>query len=514
MENFDEERFNSLEEQVNSLKGEAEQERIQADYFREAYDDAVRAMLAQEDVGWNLLNTSTDEDNFTNEQLQQITKKLRTWTDTNPLLSRGCEIRSSYLFGSGYAIGAEDAETTISVRAQKLIDDYINQQNVFGPEALIAAERARFSSGQHFVLFDKLTNTFSPIPFANIHDALYNPIDAGEVWYYQHKYSRRVQNFSTGKFETKEVTVWYPVDTYKRKGSHPATIDGDKVDASKIIVDSRVNRPVGATWGTPDSFPAAPWALAYSAYLRDGTKVLASLAEWAWKLSPKSKNGADKAGARVKSAGTAGGVAVTDMELQSLPRANAVDLNTGRPLAAQVAASLGISVVILLSDPGQSGAYGTAQTLTDPSIRTMKLRQDVNSDFLIRCLKLIGVSKPAILWEKMSPDVDYREQQTVISALGTGLFHADEARPIIAKLAGITLLHALPPEGYMDPNNSNSLNRLDVDADVKGGNDPEATQPTKGGGTSLTNSQGRANSAGGALGNNDKTAKNKPTSKG
>lgn len=503
MARITEETVNQLQESVKSLKDEVDAERSQSDYFREAYDDAVRAMLAQEDVGWNLIaNGVADEDNFTNEQLQEVSRKLRTWTSTNPLLSRGCEIRSSYLFGSGYAIGTEDAETTISVRAQKLIDDFGNQQAVFGPDALIAAEKARFTNGQHFVIFDRLKQSFIPLPFTQVHDCMYNPDDAGELWYVQRSYSRRTQNLRNGMLESEEVIEWYPVDSYKRKTAHPASIDGHPVVSSKVVVDSRVNRPVGATWGVPDSFSAAPWALAYSAYLRDGTKVLASLAEWAWKLSPKSKSGADKAGARVKTAGTAGGVAVTDMDLQSLPRANAVDLNTGRPLAAQVAATLGISVVILLSDPGQSGAYGTAQTLTDPSIRTMKLRQDVNSDFLMRCLRLLGVSKPAILWEKMSPDVDYREQQTVIAALGTGLFAQDEVRPVIAKLAGITMLHATAPDGYMDPNNEKFTRSLSND-----GTEPTNTQPKPDGTTSQTNGQGQSNSIAGKLSDGDNTAR-------
>jgi hypothetical protein len=503
IENLDEMRLNSLETDMKSLQERAETAEEGQLYFREAYDQAVRSMLAQEDVGWNLISgINSDENNFSNNQLQDISKQIRQWTDTNPLLSRGCEIRASYLFGSGYAIGTEDAETNISARAQALIDDVINQNAVFSADALIAANKAVFTSGQHFVIFNKLTEKFAPLPFHRVKDAIYNPDDSGEVWYYLVNYSARVQDFTTGDTKTVEVKEWYPVDTYKPKGGFAKVIDKSPVVVNKFIVDFRVNRPAGSTWGIPDAFAASPWALAYSAYLRDGTKVLASLAEWAWKLSPKSKTGFDKASAGVRKQGAgAGGVAVTEMELQALPRANAVDLNTGRPLASQVAASLGISVVILLSDPGQSGAYGTAQTLTDPSIRTMRLRQDAITDFIKRCLRLLGVKKPSILWEKMSPDVDYREMQTVVSALGTGLFHEDETRPVIAKLAGITILHSDPPEGYMVPNNADSGNRADIDAD---GN---PKQPDTNGGTPLTNGQGKSNSAAGKLTDGDNSAR-------
>jgi hypothetical protein len=155
-------------------------------------------------------------------------------------------------------------------------------------------------------------------------------------------------------------------------------------------------------------------------------------------------------------------------------------------------------VVILLSDPGQSGAYGTAQTLTDPSIRTMKLRQDMVGDFLCRCLKLLGIVKPAIVWEKMSPDVDYREMQTVNMALGSGLFHADEVRPISAKLAGITLLHPDAPDGYLDPNNVKSLARKDIDAD-------SSAKPALDGSNELTNGQGKNNTKVGKVSAGDHT---------
>jgi hypothetical protein len=140
-----------------------------------------------------------------------------------------------------------------------------------------------------------------------------------------------------------------------------------------------------------------------------------------------------------------------------MPKGNAVDLNTGRPLAAQVAAALGISIVVLLADPGQSGAYGTAQTLSDPNRRTMEARREHNTKFLLECLRLIGIKDPAVVWEKMAPGTDKEEMELLGMAWGTGLFDPAEIRPRAADLAHVTLLGEDAPEGVMIPNNSNSL---------------------------------------------------------
>lgn len=483
-----EKKLNEFTERFNALENALETAEDNATYYMEAYDQAARAMLAAEDVGWVKLGSQVGDDGqFSLDQLKGISKQLQEWATTNPLLSRGNEIRCSYLFGIDYEVSTEDAETSISKRAQDAIDHPLNQNSVFSQSALLANERARYTDGNVFALYDRDLQRFQMVPFHQITDSMYNPSDPGEVWYFQRTYTARIFNAKTGNLNQKEVKEWYRTDTYKpRSGKFLASINGKPVVSNKVIVDSRVNRPVGQTWGLPDSFAAAPWALTYSKYLSDGAKVLASLAEWTWQLKPSTKKAGDQAGAKVKSNNGPAGTVITDMEVKSLPEAKAVDLNTGRPLAAQVASALGISVVILLSDPGQSGAYGTAQTLTDPTIRTMVARQELNTDFLLRCFRLLGITKPTIQWAKMAPDPDFREMQTKTAAWETGLFEADEVRGPIAAIAGINLLHDSAPEGVMIPNNSESLARLDVDADATGGTASAASKATGQGGAKKT----------------------------
>jgi hypothetical protein len=445
---------------------------VELEYVKENYGDAVRALVAMENVGWNLYSGLTPAEGFDLEQLKGVSKQLREWTDTNPLLFRGWDIRCDYMYGSGYKVDTRGSSTKISARIQSIIDKDKNQEVVFGADALKNMERSRYTDGAVFLLYDRKKQTFQQIPIWQISDVATDPDDQSVKWFYQRKWTSEKLNPADGQLVSEDRTVWYRTDRATDTGAPMIKkIKDDPVDDNFVIIDHIVGIHPGNLWGVPDSFTAAPWALAYSAYLRDGTKVLAALAEFAWKLTPKTKNGADAAGERVKNSEGVAGTVVTTMDLQSLPRGNAVDLNTGRPLAAQVASSLGLSVIILLSDPGEGGAFATANTLTDPSTRTLLARQKQVGQFLERCLRVIGIKDPAIVWNKMNPDADYREMQTIIGAIGTGVFHPDEYRPALADLAHLQLLHDSVPDGYLIPNNANSWQRQDIDPSL----DPNAS---------------------------------------
>lgn len=478
--------------EVSKLREDLAVANLQAEYFAEAYSDSARALLSSEDIGWVKLGVSqSDLAQITLLEAKQVSKRLHGYTESNPLLTRGKEVRCSYLFSSGYEIGTEDAKGKISERINTLIYNEKNQAAVFGPEALERIEGERYSAGQVFVLFDRQPVTFQQISFQEIGDIIYNPEDSSEIWYVRRDWTANVIT-ALGVTEQQSFEVYYPSSKYDGGPSgYPSTINGKRVDDTKRMVVDRVNVQPGGNLGIPDSFAAAPWALAYSSYLSDGSKVLAALAEWAWLVKPKKRNPAERAAATVRSERGAGGTLFTDMDVQAMPTSNAVDLNTGRPLAAQVASALGISVVLLLADPGQSGAYGTAQTLSDPNRRTMEARRERNTAFLKHCLSLMGVKNPDITWPKMAPGSDSDEMSIVAQAWGSGLFDGDtEIRPRMAQLAHIELQSDNAPEGYLIPNNVNSWARADIDPK----DDPsEAAQGEvhQDGSTAMSNGQGR-----------------------
>lgn len=458
------------ESDVATLRDEAERANLLADVYQtalqEAYADTARGVLAAEDTGWVKLGVSaSDLTQISLDEAKQISKKLHGYMESNPLLTRGREVRASYLFSSRYEIGTEDAQTKISPQQLNYIRK--NENSVFGMEALERLESERYAAGQLFVLFDRQKKKFQHISFQEIGGIIYDPDDSSEIRYVRRDWTATLVG-ANGATQTTTNQVWYPASTYQPEDGFASVIDGKRVDDTKRMIVDRVNVQAGSNLGIPDSFAAAPWALAYSAYLSDGSKVLAALAEWAWLVKPKKRNPAERAAAAVRSERGAGGTLFSDMDVQSLPTKNAVDLNTGRPLAAQVASALGISIVLLLADPGQSGAYGTAQTLSDPNRRTMEARRERNTAFLVHCLELLGVKNPSVLWPKMSPGSDDEESDIVMKLWGSGLFHEDEVRGRLAELGHVTILHDKPPTGFMYPNNEKSLGRSDVDADASG----------------------------------------------
>lgn len=469
---------------------------IQADTLNEAYSDAVRQMFAFEDIGWERMGgfggNGIGMDLTTTKQ---VASKLGDVVTTNPLLNRGHEIRCSYLYSEPYEIGTEDAKGKITPQQWNIINKSQNQEAVFALQALEEHEGQLYEAGIAFTLFDRTNKNFEQVPLDQIDDVIYDPMNPGIL-----RYVKRVVDYvsisaQTGKTIPRRVEVWVPVSTFDPGNKGYARSIGDvKVDISKRMVVTRVNRKTGAIFGIPDAFAAAPWALAYSAYLRDGTKVLAALAEWVWKVTPKKRPAAERAAAAVRSERGAGGTLFTDMDVQSLPKSDAVDLNTGRPLAAQVAAALGVSIVVLLADPGQSGAYGTAQTLSDPNRRTMQARREISTEYLKECLRLVGIKDPDVTWSKMAPGTDKEEIELLSQIWGTGLFDPEEIRPRMAKIGQITLISEKAPEGVIIPNNIAELekqNELAIGLAAASTVDPDGT-------TSQNNGVGRDNTGRGA----------------
>lgn len=427
---------------------------VMADYYKEAYSDSARALLAAEDIGWQKLGVSnSDLTQISLTEAKEVSTKLHGYCESNPLLSRGREVRNSYLFSSTYQIGVAEAKTELTPQQKNIINKEKNQEQVFSMAALERIEAERYAAGNVFVLYDRGNKTFQQISFQQIGDIIYNPDDASEIWYVSREWTANVIT-ADGEQVPKTFKFYYPADTYNPdRNGYASVIKNIPVDRGYRMIVDRVNLQAGGNLGIPDSFAATPWALAYSAYLSDGSKVLAALAEWAWLVKPKKRPAAEQAAATVRTERGTAGTLFTDADVSAMPKANAVDLNTGRPLAAQVASALGISIVLLLADPGQSGAFGTAQTLSDPNRRTMEARREKNTAFLLRCLKLIGIKEPSIAWPKMAPGTDKEETELTSMIWGTGLFLPEEIRPRLAELGHIELKDDKAPEGVMIPNN-------------------------------------------------------------
>lgn len=411
------------------------------EFLKESYSSMAAAIMAFDDKGWDLPNGVDGANGFKLNEVRGAAERIREMSEANPLLKRGCAMRTSYIFGRGVSFG------TLAPRFQKIINNPINQDVLFSPEAQSINERSHFTDGQFFLIADVATKEFMRVPFDQISGVVTDPDDAEKIRYVRRSWTRLEQDLNTGVAKQKEMNVWYPTDTYN-PGRYVGTIQKQPVDVTKRIFVSRVNRRSGRVWGVPDALPAIPWAHAYNEYLKDGTRVLKSLAMFAWKLQTKSKAGGTAAAAAIATPATAGSTAVMGdgMELASMPRSNTVDLGTGRPLASMVASALEVSIVALLSDPGSSGSYSSVQTLDIPTMKAMEARQAVWTQFYMRILDFIGVQEPTVNWPKIEVEQTQRMMQAYALARETNAIWDDEYREAVIELLDVPKLHAETPD--------------------------------------------------------------------
>jgi hypothetical protein len=439
--------FKKLTEQFEAIAAEN-------DILRESYASMARAVLDFDDNGWNEISPSTIEDGFALLDLKNASKKIRELTEGNPLLKRGAALRTSYVFGKGLSFGV------LQPRFQRIVEDAINQDVLFSPEAQAINERSHFTDGQFFVLGNVATKQFQRIPFTEIGGVVTNPDNPEEIWYVKRSWPRLSQELGGLNIKEMQLDVWYPADTYRpTNGRYVTEIGGFRVDPKYRMFVSRVNRRAGRTFGTPDSLPAVPWAHAYNEFLKDGSRMLKALSMFAWQLKSKTKTGVQNAAAAIATPPSAGSTAVlgSDMELSSMPRAGSVDLTDGRPLGSMVASALEVSVVALLSDPGTSGAYGTAQTLDVPTLKAMEARQHVWTQFYRRIMDFIGVRDASINWPKIESEPSQRLMQALALAHETGAIWDDEYREAVIETLDVPRLHAGPPPQMGDSDEGSSI---------------------------------------------------------
>lgn len=403
--------------------------------FSESYQRMADVVLSLDDKGWSPFGQYLNSlDAFSLESLHSLSVQLSERVDGNPLLKRGLGLRTSYVFGKGVEFEG------VSARVRDMMESDNAQSVLFSSQAMAINEHSHFTAGQFFVLGDVNSKRVQRIPFAQISGWVTDPDDVEFVRYYRRTWTRNNQENGG---QAVQVSVWYPSDLYNPPNGYVTRIQNQPVDSSKVMFASMVNKRAGTSWGVPDAFSAYPWAHAYNEYLKDGSRILKSLAMFAWQLKSKSKNGAATAAATIASPNSAGSTAIlgADMELSSLPRSGSVDLNSGRALAAMVASALEVSVVTLMSDPGTSGAYGTAQTLDVPTIKAMEARQKIWEQFFKRVLKFMGARTVSVKWPKMESEATYRRIQAVSLAYESGGLWEDEYRSAVLDELDVVPMH-------------------------------------------------------------------------
>jgi hypothetical protein len=481
--------YSQLSERIAELSVENER-------LSENYAAIARATLEFDEVGWSPVNQLTVNHGVTLEHVKQIAFNARMQMNNNAVLNRGAALRASYVFGRGFKMSS--GNMPLQPRYQSIIDDSINQQVLFSEAACKKNEKILFSTGNFFARWDIKNRRWARIPIEQITGWAVDRDDPEILNYVLHEYNRVLSVNADGSQKTEHVKVWYPLDYTKNPMPKINTIP---VDRNFVLVDHRENDDTGSLWGMPDCLPALPWAWAYSEYLKDGSKMLKALSSIAWQVKSKTKNGQSNSSAKLLNNRQVAATAVTgsDVELSAMPRNNAVDLDTGRPLAAMAATAMEVSVDALLSGTGTTASG--SQVLDQSTLNAAYGRQGNWEAFFTRVLRVMGVRDPSVKFNKIIVDPGYRNVQSLGQAWQTGLFDPAIIQAAYAEELGIEE-RGMIPDGVMVPNNEGSVAATKAPAS---GTKPGADTT---GMTNVATSQGNSGAGVGDLSNGDNTLRN------
>jgi hypothetical protein len=353
--------------------------------------------LALEDVGWRKLSNGVASE-FTADGRRRVSALCRLMAISHPLIKRGLTLRIGYIWGQGVEVTARvKDDEAVQAQVNELLDafDADNEDSLVGSQACEELERAQGTDGNVYLALFTSTLTgrvqVRSTPTDEITDIICNPEDRDEPWFYVREYVTQVieAGYQPGNTRTRAQTV---------KVAHPAlgyrptqkikTLNGAQVRWDAPMLHVPVNRLDGWKYGIPDAYASIAWARMYRDFLVDWAGLTKALSKIAWKATGSNKTRAHKAATAVTTAAEtrphidgrtdAGQTAVMGPgnTFEAVSKSGAtIDSESGRPLAAMVAAGLGLPVTLLLADPGVTGARATAETLDKPTILEMGMRR-------------------------------------------------------------------------------------------------------------------------------------------
>lgn len=364
--------------------------------------------LAMEDKGWVRLGINADNE-FSREGLRRNADIARVMAVANPLIRRGVQLKIAYVWGSGVSVSAraagEAAGQDVNAAVQDFLDDPSNKAGLTSEQTREEYERALATDGNIFLtLFtEPVTGRVQvrAMPFDEILDVVNNPQDRKDPWFYLRQWTETVveAGFAGTRSRRQTRKAYYPALGYRPR-LRPRSIDGVDVRWDSPVLHVSVNRLDGWKFGLGDVFAALRWARAYEEFLVDWARLVKALSRYAWRFtgdkSKKVRDAVDKMRTLIpietNSGGQAGATAAYGPggHLEAIPKTGAtIDSESGRPLAAMVAAALGVPVTMLLGDPGVTGARATAETLDRPTELEMGMRRNLWTSVLRRILDYV-----------------------------------------------------------------------------------------------------------------------------
>lgn len=342
-----------------------------------------------DDRGWQRIHGDSSEYEFSRAMLDFVMRWSRAAKLANPIINHAVEVQSHYVFGQGMSVKA--AHPDIDAYIRRWMEQPDHQDELFGHEALIAAEEALTTDGNLFWVFFPNRTTgevrLRSIPLEQIRQIITNPDDRRDPWYYLRAWSVRKPDGST---ETREAL--YPDWRHDpRDKPESATIGGK---AYPVVWDApvyhvRVGGLRTMLFGVPETYPALPWARSVKEFHETSATVRQAQARFAAKVTAPNKRGVAAAKAKMGTALTTDTVRDTNpppADGSLFIGSQGFDYNVlklagqapahgeARGLVLMTAAGVGIPETILMGD-ADVGNLATSKTLDRPTELKMRARQ-------------------------------------------------------------------------------------------------------------------------------------------
>ena len=384
--------------------------------------------------GWISVFDYDEHQGLTLEQMKKASAQIRELMVGNPFIRRASQLRNSAIWGGGVEFACRNRTGQQKFRPlpadiQAIMETPANLRYLFGNDAHQELERAAFSDGLFVFLGEDATKRGQRISMHEITGDLRNPDNPEEIWAYRRTWKRN----PTAESETlqQEITRWYYTDIYDRRRARSITHHGrrERVEIGYTIIDKSFNSQVGWAYGAPDALCVVAWSKLYKEFLTNGYIMSRALARFAYKVTVGSTGAAARASAEMTAPGQAGSTVLEGMGNSLQPMMTAgrgYDFESGRPLAAAVAAGLEVSLLAMLGDSSGSAGNAAETSLDRPARAMARMRRGSWDDFFVRYFRWVGLSQRLVTtWREMPDESLQRQMQALTLADQLEVFGAE-----------------------------------------------------------------------------------------
>ena len=370
----------TAEELANMPYGKA----VEALYLLQDGLDSRAGLFAGEDYEWAGLDLETgdaDRDSIDWDSIQRAAQLSYKYWIHNPLVRRGVETITHYVFGRGFDITAEDEG--VRSQAQEVWANYDVQRMMSGTRGL----HRHCSLGQvhgnlFFALFPpgQSTKRVRRFEMSQVHRVLYDQWNDPVMWLVSYR--------DPLKGNSAELTRrWVKSIHYRDQVvSTPDNNEGAEITDEYFMQHLTFGTLVG-TLGLPTFWPGLTWAKAYKNFLEDFAVISRSLRTFAWRVTGSGFDSLSSGKKMVSDAltrvdqsayGVGGAAAIPDPDANVAPIRTAnytTPADGGRRLALMCMAAFGLPETYF-SDVSV-GTYATASTMERPVELMMRYVQEV-----------------------------------------------------------------------------------------------------------------------------------------